>query len=78
MKQEPCNGVIAEVEIFEVDERLGIAYSLKHVFELVMSSLQESDGIAITNLDSFSPKVGCHDGIGCLSADTCHLDAKYQ
>ena len=72
VEEESCNGVVAEIEIFKMNERFGIAHSLKHVLKFVMTSPQEVNGIAIANLRPFFPQMGSHDGIGGLGCHTNH------
>ena len=79
MEEESSDGVVAEIEILEMDERLGIAYRLKHVLKLIVSRLQETHGIAVVELHTLRPQMSRHQRISSLSIHHRHQrDAEYQ
>ena len=66
MKEKTCNGVITEVEVLEMNERLGIAHCLKHVFKLIMACFQQLYGIAVSDVDTSGTKMSRHERVGRL------------
>ena len=79
MEQKSRYRVVTEIEVFKVNERLGIAHSLKHVLKFVMTRLQQLHGIAIIEFHTLRPQMSSHQGISSLRTHGHHQrDAEYQ
>ena len=66
MEEKPCNRVVPEIEILKMNKGLGLANSLKQINELVVTSLEQFDGIAIIHLDTPLAQVLHHNHVGGL------------
>ena len=64
MEEETCYGVVAEVEIFEMDELFGFAYRLEKIHKLVMARCKEMHRVAICRRYATAAKVMCHKRVG--------------
>ena len=47
IKEQRGDGVIAEIEIFQMDTALGLSDGLEHICEFVLARHQQFDGVAL-------------------------------
>ena len=52
VEQEVGDGVVAEIEVFEMDALLGLTNGSKHIVELFLSAHQQGDGIVVRKGDA--------------------------
>ena len=47
VEEQVGDGVVAEIEVFQMDERLGFSHCLEEVLELVVTTLEQADAVAV-------------------------------
>ena len=66
VEEQACDGVVAEVEVFEVDAALCLPECLKHVVELFLSAHQQGDTVVVGEADAFVTEVVDDERVGRL------------
>ena len=72
------NGVVSEVEVFQMHRTLGVPYGIEHVIEFLLSRHQQHDRVVPGEFHAFVTQLAYYQGVGSLCITYQAMQAKQQ